>query len=263
MGKINFTHLSTKNNKFLTKEIVVANGVVFVVLDLPEHVMLEAKNVLYIHVHRESKRCYIGQSLKKCSYRWSDGNGYKLANQPKFRSAINHYGWASFDSYLIAFCDEKTNLDAAEVECISAAGGHKSQYVFNLSAGGRAGGDRSEEIEGCNLKTGEWRSFDNSVEAAEFLNLQQAHNIRGVVKGRFRSAKGWWFRLAGSTSLPPVTWGLGSGVQQMKEVVAIHLIDHKELVFESISEAARAIGSDSSNVTRAVKRENGGVCNGY
>jgi predicted transcriptional regulator len=49
----------------------------------------------------------------------------------------------------------------------------------------------------------------------------------------------------------------------MKEVVAIHLIDHKELVFESISEAARAIGSDSSNVTRAVKRENGGVCNGY
>lgn len=263
MKTINFTELSRLNAPYKTIKVTVANGQKFVALVLSKDEVLKSKNVLYIHVHRESKRCYIGQSLKECRKRWANGNGYKLAHQPKFRSAINSYGWDSFDSYILSFCDDRSTLDQAEIEAISVAGGHRSTYVFNLAPGGRATVDRSEALEGFNLKTKEWRAFSNSVEAATHVGIKKSGNIRRVVNGENKSAGGWWFRLQGSIDLPPEAWGLGSAKQKTKGVFAIRLIDNEEFTFQSISEAAKHLKAHTSNVTHAVKRATGGTCNGY
>ncbi len=115
MKTINFTELSRLNDSYKTIKITVANGQKFVALALSKDEILKSNNVLYIHVHRESKRCYIGQSLKECRKRWANGNGYKLAHQPKFRSAINSYGWDSFDSHILFFSDDRSILDQAEI----------------------------------------------------------------------------------------------------------------------------------------------------
>lgn len=263
MKTINFTELSRLNDSYKTIKITVANGQKFVALALSKDEILKSNNVLYIHVHRESKRCYIGQSLKECRKRWANGNGYKLAHQPKFRSAINSYGWDSFDSHILFFSDDRSILDQAEIEAISAAGGHRSSYVFNLVPGGRATVDRSEALEGFNLKTKEWRAFSNSVEAANHIGIKKSGNIRRVVNGENKSAGGWWFRLQGSTDLPPEAWGLGSAKQKTKGVFAIRLIDNEVFTFQSISEAAKHIKAHTSNVTHAVKRTAGGTCKGY
>jgi len=258
-----YTSLSPMNDQYSKLSLKVANGAQFTALLMSENEALDAKNVLYIHIHRESKRCYIGQALKKCRLRWANGSGYRLEHQPKFRSAINSYGWTAFDSYILCFSDDKVALDNAETLAIAAAGGHRSVYVYNLAPGGRVTVDRSEALEGFNLKTKEWMAFANSVAAAEYIGIQKSGNIRRVVKGENKSAGGWWFRVAGSTDLPPDYWGIGSAKQETKPVMAIRLTDEKEFIYKSISEAARQIGVHSSNVTHAVKRSTGGTCKGY
>lgn len=258
-----YTSLSQVNQKYKKIILQVANGAKFAALDMPSEEVLDAKNVLYIHVHRESKRCYIGQALKKCKYRWNNGVGYRLEHQPKFRSAINLYGWDSFDSYILCFSDDKTVLDDAETSAIAAAGGHRTLFVFNLAPGGRATVDRSEAIEGFNLKTKEWVPFANSVEAAEYIGIKKSGNVRRVAKGENKSSGGWWFRPAGSDDLPPEYWGLGSAKQATKAVKAIRILDGQIFNFESISNAAKFLDANTSNVTHAVKRPTGGTCNGY
>lgn len=258
-----YTSLSKTNQKYTKITLQVANGAKFAALDMPSEEVLEAKNVLYIHIHRESKRCYIGQALKKCKYRWNNGIGYRLEHQPKFRSAINSYGWNSFDSYILCFSDDKAALDNAETSAIAAAGGHRSLFVFNLAPGGRATVDRSEAIEGFNLKTKEWMPFANSVEAAEYIGIKKSGNVRRVAKGENKSSGGWWFRYAGSEELPPTSWGLGSRKQATKAVKAIKIDSGEEFSFESISKAAAFIGVHTSNVTFAVKQPTGATCKGY
>lgn len=263
MVPISLKHLSSKNDGYKTHEVKVANGQIFHVLAMTEEEVLNSKDVLYLHVHRESGRCYVGQAIKKCKYRWNGGAGYRKTHQPKLRSAIDKYGFNAFDSYILAFCEDQKQLDDAETFCIAAAGGHRSDYVFNLAPGGRVTVDRSEEIEGFNLATGEWKTFKNSVDASEQLGISRGGLVRRTVNGELKSTKGWWFRLAGSDAQPPSKWGVGSGVQQTRAVFAVRLEDMSEITFSSISEAARQIGADSRNVGRAVNGKGGGTCNGY
>jgi hypothetical protein len=263
MKAFDFRHMSPRNSKYRKTYVTVASGAKFVALRMTSEEMHQSRMVLYLHVHRKTLRCYVGQSLKPCARRWAEGRGYKAHNQPRIRAAIDAYGWPAFDSYILAFAESKEQLDAAEVECIKAAGGNQSPFVFNLARGGRAGADRSEAIEGVNLATGEWRSFPNAIQAAEHIGARSSVNVRRVVGGDIKSSKGWWFRKSGSSESPPSSWGLGSGKQTTRPVIAVRLSDKKPFTFASVSEAARYVGANSSNVARALKSKTGGTCNGY
>lgn len=262
MKQLDFTHISSRNNQFERRFVRVASGATFVALDLCDEEALEARSVVYLLVHSETRHCYVGQSIKKCGARWSGGNGYKMVHQPKLRAAIDKYGWASFERHILAFCDSRDDLDLVEVACIAAAGGHNTATVLNLAPGGRVTVDRSEPIVGINLKTGEQREFKSSAHAADQLGIKKSGNIRQVVRGQTRSASGWWFKLADSHAEPPNKWGLGSAIQKTKAVTIVRLADREKLNFASISDAARFIGTHSSNVTRAA-RLGGAVCEGY
>jgi hypothetical protein len=262
MKLIDFTYVSSRNEEFKKKNIRVANGIKFVVLDMSDEEAGEAKSVVYLLVHATTRHCYVGQSIKNCRARWSSGNGYKKVHQPKLRAAIDKYGWTSFECHIVAFCESRHDLDLVEVACIAAAGGHNTATVLNLAPGGRVTVDRSEPIVGVNLKTGERRDFKSSADAAEQLGIKKAGNIRQVVRGQTRSASGWWFKLADSQAEPPTKWGIGSATQKTKAVSLVRLSDREEIEFASIAEASRFIGAHTSNVTKAA-RLGGAVCEGY
>ena len=80
-----FTLLSSLNNQYAKLSLEFANGTQFATLLMLEKEILEAKNVLYIHIHRESKCCYIGQTLKKSRLQWANGSGYRLEHQPLWK----------------------------------------------------------------------------------------------------------------------------------------------------------------------------------
>lgn len=261
--KHDYTILSTENKAYGKGLVTVSSGSSFVVLKLASSEILAARHVLYVHVHRKTKRCYVGQAKKTCQARWQQGNGYKPEHQPKLRAAIDKYGWDAFDSFILAFISDPSARDAAEVAAIRAAGGHRSQHTFNLAPGGRVTVDRSEPIDGYNLDTKEWKTFPSAAYAAEILGIGSSNNIRRVVAGSLKSSKNWWFRERGSKAVPPAQWGLGSGLQKKKSVTAVKLKDRSERVFESISAAARVLGIHSSNITSAVKTAHGAVRAGY
>ena len=90
--RVDFTHVSPLNDQFKKRNVRVANGVDFVVIDITDEEAFDAKSVVYLLVHAVSRHCYVGQSIKKCGARWSSGNGYKKIHQPKLRAAIDKYG---------------------------------------------------------------------------------------------------------------------------------------------------------------------------
>lgn len=129
-----FSHLSDKNKAIRKQTVTVMNGAMFEVLVLPRHELLKASNILYLHIHRESRRCYIGITIMTAQMRWGTGNPYR--NNPRFGNAIKKYGWESFDSYVVAFADDRQGLEQAEIKAISLAGGHKSKYTYNCHRAG-------------------------------------------------------------------------------------------------------------------------------
>ena len=258
-----YCDLSQSNANYRKLAVTVSNNAVFEVLDVTIRELLSMRKVLYLHIHRSTRRCYIGQAKNSCRVRWQDGNGYKPLHQPKLRAAIDKYGWDAFDSYALAIIENPQLRDQAETEAIKLAGGHRSEHTFNLAPGGRVTVDRSEPLEGYNYTSQSWRSFPSAAYAAEAIGVRSSNNIRRVVVGTSKSAKNWWFRLKGTTTQPPSRWGQGSAIQKTKSVTAVRLSDGKEFQFESISAAAHAIGTHSSNVTAAVKAARGGVRAGH
>jgi hypothetical protein len=148
----------------------VANGTNLAALDLPKEEMLNASNVIYLHVHRKTKRCYIGITVMRSRERWTKGVGYRF--NKRFGNAIKKYGWEAFDSYILAFCDSREQLDEAEVEAIATAGGHKSKFTYNLSPGGDAVAENDKAIVGVNLETGEFTRFKSGSEAARDIRFE-------------------------------------------------------------------------------------------
>jgi hypothetical protein len=60
MKAISYFHLSKKNKKYPTQLVEVANGTQFQALKLLKEEISKAANVLYIHINRQNKQCYIG-----------------------------------------------------------------------------------------------------------------------------------------------------------------------------------------------------------
>ncbi len=206
MSAQNFAHLSPRNAKFNTQLICVANGTEFVALEIMETQKLAATSVLYMHVHRELRKCYIGVTVQEARKRWLTGTTY--SEKQSFGRALKKYGWKSFDSYILAFADDKNELNAAEIIAIKAAGGHRSRYTYNLSPGGDLVADNNIPIIGIYLPTGESRNFAGGSEAARQLRFASTDTPMAVIRGEITAARDWWFRLADDNKAkPPKLWG--------------------------------------------------------
>jgi len=56
----------------------------------------------------------------KAGDRWGGGIPYR--NNRRFGNAIQAHGWESFDSYILAFAEDRETLNIAEIQAIVAAG---------------------------------------------------------------------------------------------------------------------------------------------
>lgn len=257
MSSFDFRYLSPKNNLFATQTVTVANGAVFTALSMPEKEKRKSTNVLYMHVQRESRKCYVGITIMSAADRWDAGIAYR--NNRRFGNAISKYGWDSFDSYILAFGENRDCLNKAEVEAIAAAGGHKSKFTYNLSPGGDLVAENDKPIVGVYLPTLETRSFKSGSDAARQLGMKNTDMPMGVARGDRSSVADWWFRFADDLdSKPPEAWGDGLRVAQVrrvqaKSVIALNLITKEERQFPSTGEAGRVLGIEQSQVVQILK----------
>lgn len=241
-----------------SQSIKVANGAKFSILALTGTKMHAVRNALYIHVHRKSRRCYIGVTDMQCGERWNYGAGY-LKNR-LFGRAIAKHGWGAFDSYVLALLDSREALNRAEVRAIKAAGGHKSQYTYNLSPGGDLVAENDKPLVGVDLKTGEQRRFKSGVAAAKYIECDR-DGPSEIARNRGRrriSVRGWWFRFEDDPlSLPPKEFGEAARLAQVRKlqgrpVVAVHYDTLECRSFGTIAEAAKAIGVNTAAVAIVV-----------
>lgn len=255
MKPIDFTHLSVKNKKFSKGLVTVANGASFVTLEIPKSELAESRQVIYIHIHRDTKRCYLGITEQDVKSRWYGGIGYR--SNRRFGSAIAKYGWEEFDSHILAFCEDRDQLNAAEINAITAAGGHKSKYTFNLSSGGDLVADNDKPVIGVFLRTGEQKRFKSAVDAARQLGMTNIDKPAAIArKEKTSSVEGWWFRFEDdSDSKPPTEWGESYRLNQVKrlqgkKVIAIHFETKEEKFFNNQDEAAKALGVHKSLISQ-------------
>ena len=251
---IDFTHLSARNQSFASRVIVtVANGAQFVALDMPPEEMHRAANVLYLHRHRETQKCYVGITVQAAGSRWFSGVAYRLNS--RFGPALQKHSWEKFDSFILAFGDDRQGLNQAEVAAIAAAGGHKSKFTYNLSPGGDTVAENDKPIVGVNLKTGEEREFASGADAARRIGMKNVDMPMAVARGERTSVGGWWFRFAENTEAkPPGEWGEELRInavrlKQGKKVVGVNLATGESKLFATTKAAADAIGIEQSQVS--------------
>lgn len=257
---MDFTHLSTKNKKFSKGLVTVANGASFVTLEIPKSELSLSRQVIYLHIHRNSKRCYVGITEQDVKSRWYGGIGYR--SNRRFGSAIAKYGWQEFDSHILAFCEDREQLNVAEITAIAAAGGHKSKYTFNLSSGGDLVADNDKPVIGVFLKTGEERRFKSAVDAARQLRMTNIDKPAALARGeKTSSAEGWWFKFEDDiNSKPPTEWGESYRLNQVKrlqgkKVIAIHFETKEERYFNNQDDAAKALGVYKSQISQVALGE--------
>ena len=255
-----FTHLSHLNARYKTRIVTVSNGAEFVALVMTLSEMRKAASVLYLHVHRDSRKCYVGITIMAAGARWTQGGAYR--NNRRFGNAIKSHGWQTFDSYILAFAQDRDALNQAEVAAIVAAGGHKSRYTYNLSPGGDLVADNDKPIFGLNLNTGESRRFKSGVEASRQLGWDNVDRATEVARGEKTSTGGWWFRFEDDlTATAPTIWGEELRVasvrhRQGKPLVAIHLKTREERRFSTTKAAGDALGLNQSMVSMVASGRN-------
>jgi hypothetical protein len=256
---IDYTSISLRNAQYERECARVANGAAFVVLKLNKSEIECARGILYIHIHLDTGRCYVGITEQTAKNRWTNGVAYR--NNRRFGSALKKYGWKSFSSYVLAFGDDRDSLNRAEINAIAFAGGHKSKHTFNLSPGGDAVSETDKAIVGVNLDTRQEQFFKSGAAAARELGFSNVDKAMAVARGERSSADGWWFRFADDfESKPPLVWGEKLRVQavrrrQGKAIVAIHLNTRERRIFETTNSAAEVLGLEQSQVSAVANRK--------
>jgi hypothetical protein len=257
---IDLTHISSTNTGLATKVVEVAGGFKFVVLDLSVAARNKSRNIVYLHVNKINKRCYIGITIMTARMRWARGVAYR--QQRRFGAAIRTYGWDAYDSYILAFAEDRKDLSRAECEAIKAIGGHKSKHNYNLTPGGDFVADNGVPVVAVNLRTKETINFESGSEAARALGIPDSDSVTAVTRGENRSCGDWWFRLADDKkSKPPEVWGKALRTSKVrdhfgKKVIAIHFQTKETRIFDTVSDAAIALDVQPSAISQVARGVN-------
>lgn len=90
---------------------------------------------VYIHTNKINGKMYVGQTGREPKTRWGKkGGGYK--RNPRFYSAIKHYGWDNFEHEIIASHLTKEEADNFEKILIKELGTMNPDKGYNLTKGG-------------------------------------------------------------------------------------------------------------------------------
>lgn len=253
MSSTDFTHLSLRNTPYSKQSVTVANGATFTTLIMTHDEKIKSSNVIYMHVHKLSRKCYIGITVQSAGDRWFSGSAYKM--NARFGPALIKHGWESFDTYILAFIEDRDSLNVAEISAIKAAGGHKSKFTYNLSPGGDMVAENDKPLIGVYLPTGEVREFKSGSDASRILDLGSTDYPMVIARGEGSSVQDWWFRFKDDeTSQPPKVWGEPLRIQKLKDQIskplsAINYETNETRHFATQYETAAVLGIQQSSIS--------------
>ena len=94
---------------------------------------------VYVHSHKDSGKCYVGQTVKTTERRWRyHDQSYK--NSRYFCHALKKYGWDAFDHQIVAHgIATQSELDNLERLWIALLRSNNPEYGYNSESGGSSG----------------------------------------------------------------------------------------------------------------------------
>lgn len=124
---------------------------------------------VYVHRNIINGKRYVGITSQKPEYRWNNGNGYR--SNKYFTSAIEKYGWDSFEHcVLYDFLTEK-EAKSLEKKYITLWNTRDREYGYNITEGGEStsGFVPSKELreKWSKIRTGQKRSEETKRKLAE------------------------------------------------------------------------------------------------
>ena len=213
--------------------------------------------IIYKHT-APSGHIYIGQTCKNPKYRWSNGNGYKMA--PKFWSAIKKYGWDNITHEIIEKgIKNQQQADQREIYWIDYYDSFHSGY--NATAGGGTQEHKSTPILMIDKKTlNIIKKFPSASEAARELQCTQGE-ISSVCRGERIEARGFYWCVIDK-------WYKGWKPREKNFFNArkILQIDAKSLlvvnIFRTIKDVSKTMGLTKASITNCCDNQYTPI-NGY
>lgn len=198
---------------------------------------------LYMHIS-PSHKVYIGVTTQDPKLRWKRGKGY--TDNKYFSRAIKKYGWENF--YHIILCQNLTKEEAEYVErsMIQMCKATDRSHGYNIENGGMLIGKHSHETRA-----------KMSLSMCGERNLRYGKKFPGQMKIAFeakdvetRNAEIERRRNAHISQVP------------VNKIVVSQFSKDGQLIctYQSISEASKATGVDTANISRALR--NDGKCAG-
>lgn len=225
---------------------------------------------VYCHTNKLNGKRYFGITSMRPEVRWGNGNNYRSSRH--FNFAIEKYGWDGFIHEVIAEGLTKEEACQMEQELISEYRTTDDRYGYNLSTGGESGAAGvvvsaetrakraasskgrkvSEETRKKLSQAAKGRTFSSETLAkmsaakkGKPLSKEHAKKIGDANKGKFMSEESKAkIRESRRHMMKPV-YCLETGV-----------------VYESISEAARQLGLERTNLKATLKGKHK-HCGGY
>lgn len=169
--------------------------------------MEEQKNyIVYMHIRKETDKNgiykrYIGITGLNPKHRWNNGKGYGI-KQPRFRNAIQKYGWDNFEHKILIHGLTKKQACRWEQKLIKHYNTNNIRFGYNMTEGGEHCKHSKETRKkiSCNnankhsavcLETG--KRFSSIIEIARALNVNKS-SVSNVCRGDKKSVKGLTFR---------------------------------------------------------------------
>ena len=129
---------------------------------------------VYIHTNKVNGKKYVGVTMNSPEKRWNNGKGYK--DNIHFSSAIQKYGWDSFEHFIIEV-DSAELMYELEKRYIDFYHTIDPQFGYNKSLGGEKGG-----YQGKNSSTKEYKKKYCLSHKQEKRNYDKQYRIENIWK---------------------------------------------------------------------------------
>ena len=233
----------------------------------------ENKWKTYLHVSKIDGRMYCGITSQPLKNRWGYGKGYKGCEH--FERAIKKYGWDSFDHIVLLAFGTKAEAEELEKTIIRCCHLQDKRYGFNIQDGGydstqiseegklrlhdafyRSANPRAKKVVLFDYETGKKvKTYDCMKDCAEFLGIKSAGLDKYVHPESNAFHKKYFVRyyddVLDAETLPNHAEMIEKyRFPQYVVKVNQYTLDGKFIrTFRSVSQAAEAVGIDSSCIS--------------
>lgn len=83
---------------------------------------------IYLLRNKINGRCYVGQTTMKVEHRWKYYKAIKCKNQTKLYNALKKYGWDSFETMVLCYAENQSELNEKEIHCAKIFDCHVNGY---------------------------------------------------------------------------------------------------------------------------------------